>query len=126
MGIMMSFGPSNGSSEPAQDYEDGLTRSVDHAVPQAISGVTLFLAMIGVLIAIYLATVDRAVGAAALNMVLAGISLSVSLTYLVMTAAPDHTTLNDGLNLVNVLPAVVLLASAVTLDRHASTPEVAR
>ena len=126
MGIMMSFGPSNGSSEPAQDYEDGLTRSVDHAVPQAISGVTLFLAMIGVLIAIYLATVDRAVGAAALNMVLAGISLSVSLTYLVMSAAPDHVTLNDGRSLVNVLPAVVLLASAVTLDRHASIPEVAR
>ena len=123
---MMSFGPSNGSSEPAQDYEDGLTRSVDHAVPQAISGVTLFLAMIGVLIAIYLATVDRAVGAAALNMVLAGISLSVSLTYLVMSAAPDHVTLNDGRSLVNVLPAVVLLASAVTLDRHASIPEVAR
>ena len=126
MGIMMSFGPGNGSSEPAQDYEDGLTSSVDLAVPQAISGVVLFLAMIGVLIAIYLAATDRAVGAAALNMVLAGISLSVSLTYLVMTAAPDHTTLNDGLNLVNVLPAVVLLASAVTLDRHASTPEVAR
>ena len=126
VGIMMSFGPSNGSSEPAQDYEDGLTRSVDHAVPQAISGVTLFLAMIGVLIAIYLATVDRAVGAAALNMVLAGISLSVSLTYLVMSAAPDHVTLNDGRSLVNVLPAVVLLASAVTLDRHASIPEVAR
>ena len=123
---MMSFGPSNGSSEPAQDYEDGLTRSVDHAVPQAISGVTLFLAMIGVLIAIYLATVDRAVGAAALSMVLAGISLSVSLTYLVMSAAPDHVTLNDGRSLVNVLPAVVLLASAVTLDRHASIPEVAR
>ena len=126
VGIMMSFGPSNGSSEPAQDYEDGLTRSVDHAVPQAISGVTLFLAMIGVLIAIYLATVDRAVGAAALSMVLAGISLSVSLAYLVITGAPDHVTLNDGRSLVNVLPTVVLLASAVTLDRHLSTPEVAK
>ena len=122
----MSLGSSNGSSEPAQDYEDGLTRSVDHAVPQAISGVTLFLAMIGVLIAIYLATVDRAVGAAALSMVLAGISLSVSLAYLVITGAPDHVTLNDGRSLVNVPPAVVLLASAVTLDRHASIPEVAR
>ena len=126
VGIMMSFGSGNGSSETAQDYEDGLTSSVDLGFPQAISNVILFLAMIGVLIAIYLAATDRAVGAAALNMVLAGISLSVSLTYLVMTAAPDHTTLNDGLNLVNVLPAVVLLASAVTLDRHASTPEVAR
>ena len=123
---MMSFGPSNGSSEPAQDYEDGLTSSVDLAVPQAISGVVLFLAMIGVLIAIYLATVDRAVGAAALSMVLAGISLSVSLTYLVMSAAPDHVIWYDGRYLVNVLPTVVLLASAVTLDRHTSTPEVAR
>ena len=118
----MSFG----SNEPAQDYEGGLTSSVDLNVPPAISDVTLFLALVGVLIAIYLAATNRAAGAAALNMVLAGISLSVSLTYLVMTAAPDHTTLNDGLNLVNVLPAVVLLASAVTLDRHASTPEVAR
>lgn len=126
VGIMMSFGPGNGSSEPAQDYEDGLTSSVDLAVPQAISGVVLFLAMIGVLIAIYLAATDRAVGAAALSMVLAGISLSVSLTYLVITGAPDHVTLNDGRYLVNVLPTVVLLASAVTLDRHLSTPEVAK
>ena len=122
----MSLGSSNGSAKPTQDYEDGLTRSVDHAVPQAISGVVLFLAMIGVLIAIYLAATDRAVGAAALSMVLAGISLSVSLTYLVITGAPDHVTLNDGRYLVNVLPTVVLLASAVTLDRYLSTPEVAK
>ena len=118
----MSFG----SNEPAQDYEGGLTSSVDLNVPPAISDVTLFLALVGVLIAIYLATVDRAVGAAALSMVLAGISLSVSLAYLVITGAPDHVTLNDGRSLVNVLPAVVLLASAVTLDRHTSTPEMAR
>ena len=122
----MSLGSSNGSAKPAQDYEDGLTSSVDLAFPQAISGVVLFLALMGVLIAIYLATVDRAVGAAALSMVLAGISLSVSLTYLVMSAAPDHLIWYDGRYLVNVLPAVVLLASAVTLDRHASTPEVAQ
>ena len=73
----MSLGSSNGSAKPAQDYEDRLTSSVDLAVPQAISGVVLFLAMIGVLIAIYLAATDRAVGAAALSMVLAGISISV-------------------------------------------------
>ena len=122
----MSLGSSNGSAKPTQDYEDGLTSSVDLAVPQAISGVVLFLAMIGVLIAIYLAATDRAVGAAALSMVLAGISLSVSLAYLVITGAPDHVTLNDGRYLVNVLPTVVLLASAVTLDRYLSTPEVAK
>ena len=120
---MMSFGSGNGSSETAQDYEDGLTSSVELAVPQAISNVILFLAMIGVLIAIYLAATDRAVGAAALNMVLAGISLSVSLTYLAMTGAPGPVI---GLHLVNVPPAVVLLASAVTLNRHISTPEAAR
>ena len=94
VGIMMSFGSGNGSSETAQDYEDGLTSSVELAVPQAISNVILFLAMIGVLIAIYLAATDRAVGAAALNMVLAGISLSVSLAYLAIThnggARPHH------------------------------------
>ena len=118
----MSFG----SNEPAQDYEGGLTSSVDLNVPPAISDVTLFLALVGVLIAIYLAATNRAAGAAALNMVLAGISISVSLAYLAITGAPDHTTLNDGRFLVNVPPAVVLLASAVTLDRHASTPEVAR
>ena len=122
----MSLGSSNGSAKPTQDYEDGLTSSVDLAFPQAISGVVLFLALMGVLIAIYLAATDRAVGAAALSMVLAGISLSVSLTYLVITGAPDHVTLNDGRSLVNVLPAVVLLASAVALDRHLSTPEVAK
>lgn len=122
---MMSFGPGNGSSEPAQDYEDGLTSSVDLAVPQAISGVVLFLAMIGVLIAIYLAATDRAVGAAALNMVLAGISISVSLAYLAMTREPYQSIGHDGHYVVNVLPTVVLLASAVTLDRHLSTPEMA-
>ena len=120
LGIMMSFG----SDKPAQDYEDGPTRSVDLGFPQEISGVILFLAMIGVLIAIYLAATDRAVGAAALNMVLAGISLSVSLAYLVTTAAPDQFIGHDGRYVVNVLPTVVLLASAVTLDRHVSTPAV--
>ena len=123
---MMSFGSGNGSSETAQDYEDGLTSSVELAVPQAISNVILFLAMIGVLIAIYLAATDRAVGAAALSMVLAGISLSVSLTYLAMTGAPGPVIWYDGLHLVNVPPAVVLLASAVALNRHMSTLEVAR
>lgn len=117
---MMSFG----SDKPAQDYEDGPTRSVDLGFPQEISGVILFLAMIGVLIAMYLAATDRAVGAAALNMVLAGISLSVSLAYLVTTAAPDQFIGHDGRYVVNVLPTVVLLASAVTLDRHVSTPAV--
>ena len=126
VGIMMSFGSGNGSSETAQDYEDGLTSSVELAVPQAISNVILFLAMIGVLIAIYLAATDRAVGAAALSMVLAGISLSVSLTYLAMTGAPGPVIWYDGLHLVNVPPAVVLLASAVALNRHMSTLEVAR
>lgn len=120
LGIMMSFG----SDKPAQDYEDGPTRSVDLGFPQEISGVILFLAMIGVLIAMYLAATDRAVGAAALNMVLAGISLSVSLAYLVTTAAPDQFIGHDGHYVVNVLPTVVLLASAVTLDRHVSTPAV--
>ena len=120
LGIMMSFG----SDKPAQDYEDGPTRSVDLGFPQEISGVILFLAMIGVLIAMYLAATDRAVGAAALNMVLAGISLSVSLAYLVTTAAPDQFIGHDGRYVVNVLPTVVLLASAVTLDRHVSTPAV--
>lgn len=43
-----------------------------------------------------------------------------------MSAAPDHVIWYDGRYLVNVLPTVVLLASAVTLDRHASIPEVAR
>ena len=122
LGIMMSFG----FNKPAQDYEDGLTRSVDLRVPQEISGITLFLALVGVLIAIYLAATDRAVGAAALNMVLAGISLSVSLTYLAMTGTPGPVIWYDGLHLVNVPPAVVLLASAVTLNRHMSTPEMAR
>ena len=122
----MSLGSSNGSAKPTQDYEDRLTSSVDLGFPQAIGGVVLFLALMGVLIAIYLATVDRAVGAAALSMVLAGISLSVSLAYLVITGAPDHVIWYDGRYLVNVLPTVVLLASAVTLDRHLSTPEVAK
>ena len=123
---MMSFGSGNGSSETAQDYEDGLTSSVELAVPQAISNVILFLAMIGVLIAIYLAATDRAVGAAALNMVLAGISISVSLAYLAMTREPYQSIGHDGHYVVNVLPTVVLLASAVTLDRHLSTPEMAQ
>ena len=122
----MSLGSSNGSAKPAQDYEDGLTSSVDLAFPQAISGVVLFLALMGVLIAIYLATVDRAVGAAALSMVLAGISISVSLAYLAMTREPYQSIGHDGHYVVNVLPTVVLLASAVTLDRHLSTPEMAR
>ena len=56
LGIMMSFG----SNEPAQDYEGGLTSSVDLNVPPAISDVTLFLALVGVLIAIYLAATNRA------------------------------------------------------------------
>jgi len=122
----MSLGSSNGSAKPAQDYEDGLASSVDLGFPQTISGVILILALMGVLTAIHLATVDRAVGAAALNMVLAGISLSVSLTYLVMSAVPGQVIWYDGLYLVNILPAVVLLASAATLDRHASIPEVAQ
>jgi len=122
LGIMMSFG----FNKPAQDYEDGLTRSVDLRVPQEISGITLFLALVGVLIAIYLAATDRAVGAAALNMVLAGISLSVSLAYLAITREPYQIIGHDGRYMVNVLPTVVLLASAATLDRHLSTPEVAK
>ena len=122
----MSLGSSNGSAKPTQDYENGLTSSVDLAFPQAISGVVLFLALMGVLIAIYLAATDRAVGAAALNMVLAGISISVSLAYLAMTREPYQSIGHDGHYVVNVLPTVVLLASAVTLDRHLSTPEVAR
>ena len=122
----MSFGSGNGSSETAQDYEDGLTSSVDLGFPQAISNVILFLAMIGVLIAIYLAATNRAAGAAALNMVLAGISISVSLAYLAMTREPYQSIVHDGHYVVNVLPTVVLLASAVTLDRHLSTPEMAQ
>ena len=122
LGIMMSFG----SNEPAQDYEGGLTSSVDLNVPPAISDVTLFLALVGVLIAIYLAATNRAAGAAALNMVLAGISISVSLAYLAMTREPYQSIGHDGHYVVNVLPTVVLLASAVTLDRHLSTPEMAR
>ena len=118
----MSFG----SNEPAQDYEDGPTRSVDLGFPQEISGVILFLAMIGVLIAMYLAATNRAAGAAALNMVLAGISISVSLAYLAMTREPYQSIVHDGHYVVNVLPTVVLLASAVTLDRHLSTPEMAQ
>ena len=125
-GATMSYGFVNGSNESAQDYEHRLASSVDLGLPATLNGVILILAGIGTLTAIYLAVADRAVGAAALSMVLAGISLSVSLTYLVMSAAPDHVIWYDGRYLVNVLPAVVLLASAVTLDRHASTPEVAR
>ena len=118
---MMSFG----SNEPAQDYEGGLTSSVDLNVPPAISDVTLFLALVGVLIAIYLAATNRAAGAAALNMVLAGISLSVSLTIGCLVTA-EASNPSAWIYLVNVLPAVVLLVSAATLHRHTSTPEVAR
>ena len=122
VGIMMSFGP----NKPARDYEDGLTSSAELAFPQETIGVALFLALMGVLIAMHLAATDRAVGTAALSMVLAGISLSVSLAHLVTTGAAEHFIWYDGRYLVNVLPAVVLLASAVTLDRHMSTPEAAR
>ena len=122
VGIMMSFGP----NKPARDYEDGLTSSAELAFPQETIGVALFLALMGVLIAMHLAATDRAVGTAALSMVLAGISLSVSLAHLVTTGAAEHFIWYDGRYLVNVLPTVVLLASAVTLDRHMSTPEAER
>ena len=125
-GATMSYGFVNGSNESAQDYEHRLASSVDLGLPATMNGVILILAGIGTLTAIYLAVADRAVGAAALSMVLAGISLSVSLTYLAMTGTPGPVIWYDGLHLVNVPPAVVLLASAVTLNRHMSTPEAAR
>ena len=87
-GATMSYGFVNGSNESAQDYEHRLASSVDLGLPATMNGVILILAGIGTLTAIYLAVADRAVGAAALSMVLAGISLSVSLTYLAMTGAP--------------------------------------
>ena len=93
---------------------------------RAMNSVILILAVIGFITAFYVVAADNKMGGAVLSVALAGISLSVSLAYLVITGAPDHVTLNDGRSLVNVLPAVVLLASAVTLDRHASIPEVAR
>ena len=98
-GATMSYGFVNGSNESAQDYEHRLASSVDLGLPATLNGVIL---------------------------ILAGISLSVSLTYLAMTGAPGPIIWHDGLHLVNVPPAVVLLASAVTLNRHISTPEAAR
>ena len=93
---------------------------------RTMNSVILILAVIGFITAFYVVAADNKMGGAVLSVALAGISLSVSLTYLVMSAAPDHVIWYDGRYLVNVLPAVVLLASAVTLDRHTSTPEVAR
>ena len=125
-GATMSYGFVNGSNESAQDYEHRLASSVDLGLPATMNGVILILAGIGTLTAIYLAVADRAVGAAALSMVLAGISISVSLAYLAMTREPYQSIVHDGHYVVNVLPTVVLLASAVTLDRHLSTPEMAQ
>ena len=122
----MSLGSSNGSAKPTQDYENGLTSSVDLAFPQAISGVVLFLALMGVLIAIYLATVDRAVGAAALSMVLAGISLSVSLTYLGMTSAPPNLPSFNRVYLDSFLPAPVPLTPPTLTNGRAPTSVEAR
>ena len=98
-GATMSYAFVNGSNESAQDYEHRLASSVDLGLPATMNGVIL---------------------------ILAGISLSVSLTYLAMTEAPGPVIWYDGLHLVNVPPAVVLLASAVTLNRHMSTLEAAR
>ena len=93
---------------------------------RTMNSVILILAVIGFITAFYVVAADNKMGGAVLSVALVGISISVSLAYLAMTREPYQSIGHDGHYVVNVLPTVVLLASAVTLDRHLSTPEMAR
>ena len=93
---------------------------------RTMNSVILILAVIGFITAFYVGAADNKMGGAVLSVALVGISISVSLAYLAMTREPYQSIGHDGHYVVNVLPTVVLLASAVTLDRHLSTPEMAR
>ena len=93
---------------------------------RTMNSVILILAVIGFITAFYVVAADNKMGGAVLSVALVGISISASLAYLAMTREPYQSIGHDGHYVVNVLPTVVLLASAVTLDRHLSTPEMAR
>ena len=92
---------------------------------RTMNGVILILAVIGFITAFYVVAADNKMGGAVLSVALAGISLSVSLTIGCLVTA-EASNPSAWIYLVNVLPAVVLLVSAATLHRHASTPEVAQ
>lgn len=128
VGVSVSKHVSDASSLVPPSFSDSSSPGVGlHLVSLArtMNSVILILAVIGFITAFYVVAADNKMGGAVLSAALAGISLSVSLTIgcLVTAETPSPSA---WIYLVNVLPAVVLLVSAATLHRHASTPEVAQ